>query len=81
MRRYHRSDTIIESFTVAIDSPPTDGKLTVSLSASETAAIPTGETITDAMSKYVYDIELVDGSGVVKRILDGYAYVSPEVTR
>jgi len=26
-----------------------NGKLTVSLSASETAAIPTGETITDAM--------------------------------
>jgi hypothetical protein len=82
--RYHRSSTSIVSFTVTIPAAgelPTTGKLTVSLTAAQTASIPAGEDITDIRSKYVYDIEIIDGSGVVKRIIDGLAYVSPEVTR
>jgi len=84
IRRYHRSTSAIVSFTVTIPtvgSEYTDGKLTVSLTANQTAAIPAGEEITDTRSKYVYDLEIIDGSGSVKRILDGFVFISPEVTR
>ncbi len=80
IRKYHRSTTIVASFTVTISVTPTDGTLTVTMTAAETAALACGETIIEDKSKYVYDIEIVAGA-VVKRILDGYAYVSPEVTR
>ena len=60
----------------------TTGMLTVSLTAAQTSSIPAGEEITDTRSKYVYDIEIIKTStGVVTRILDGIALVSPEVTR
>lgn len=58
----------------------TMGKLTVSLTAIETAAISAGEEITDEKSKYVYDLEIISGA-TVKRILEGFVFVSPEVTR
>jgi hypothetical protein len=67
--------------TVTISATPTDGTLTLTLTATETSAMPCGEDITDEKSKYVYDLEIVHTTGTVKRILDGYAYVSPEVTR
>ena len=89
LRRYHRSTDIIVSFTVTIDPTPTTGRLIVSLTAVQTGAIPAGEEITDTRSKYVYDLELEKTSaggdsvaiGTVKRVLEGTAYVSPEVTR
>jgi hypothetical protein len=81
IRKYHRSTTTIVSFTVDIDVVPTTGKLTVSLTANQTAAIPAGEEVTDTRSKYVYDVEIVDGSGVVKRIIEGSVFISPDVTR
>jgi len=84
IRKYHRSATITVSFTVTIPTPltlPTTGQLTISLTAVQTAAIPAGELITDERSKYVYDIEIVSGAGTVKRILDGFAFISPEVSR
>jgi uncharacterized protein (UPF0261 family) len=80
IRKYHRSTSIVASFTVTI-STPTDGTLTLTLTATETATMPCGEEITDEKSKYVYDLEIVHTTGTVKRILDGYVYVSPEVTR
>jgi hypothetical protein len=49
------------------------GKVTISLSATDTAAITwlTG----------VYDLELVSSGGVVTRLLEGSVVVSREVTR
>ena len=81
LRKYHRSTSVVASFTVAITSPATLGQLTLSLTATETSVIPAGEEITDEKSKYVYDLEIVKSTGEVKRILNGYAFVSPEVTR
>jgi hypothetical protein len=80
IRKFHRSTSVIASFTVVMDVVPTTGKLTVSLTAVETAGISCGEEVTDEKSKYVYDLEIVSG-GNVKRILDGFVFVSPEVTR
>lgn len=83
IRKFHRSTAIVASFTVTIPTTGeliTSGKLTVSLTAVETAAISAGEEITDEKSKYVYDLEIVSGA-TVKRILEGIVFVSPEVTR
>ena len=40
------------------------------------------ETIDAALAPlYVYDLEIEDSTGRVSRILEGYAQISPEVTR
>ena len=49
------------------------GVITLSLSATETAALSAG--------RYVYDLELVSSGGQVTRLLEGVVTVSPEVTR
>jgi hypothetical protein len=49
------------------------GVITLSLTATETAALAAG--------RYVYDLELVSSGGQVTRLLEGVVTVSPEVTR
>jgi len=49
------------------------GVITLSLTATETAALAAG--------RYVYDLELVSSGGLVTRLLEGVVTVSPEVTR
>jgi hypothetical protein len=49
-----------------------EGKINITATASQTAAIPFGE--------YVYDLE-ISLSGVVTRVIKGVVSVSPEVTR
>jgi hypothetical protein len=49
------------------------GVITLSLSATETAALAAG--------RYVYDLEMVSSGGQVTRLLEGVVTVSPEVTR
>lgn len=49
------------------------GTLTLSLNNSVTSSLSSG--------RYVYDVELTDGSNVVTRILEGIVTVTPEVTR
>jgi hypothetical protein len=51
----------------------TDGTITCTSSATQTAALTFGTG--------VYDLELVDGSGVVTRLAEGSVCVSREVTR
>ncbi|MPM97973.1 hypothetical protein SDC9_145154 [bioreactor metagenome] len=60
---------------------PVNGKLTLSLSAEETSAIKVNGGSYASISQQVYDVELIDGMGRVMRILNGYARISPEVTR
>lgn len=50
-----------------------NGGITLSLSATETSAIPA--------RRYRYDLEMVSSSGIVTRLLEGDVTVSPEVTR
>jgi hypothetical protein len=52
---------------------PTTGKIVMTLTAEQTAALPT--------KPCVYDLELVSGSGVVTRLIEGSFTVKPEVTR
>jgi hypothetical protein len=49
------------------------GVITLSLTATETAALAAG--------RYVYDLEMVSSGGQVTRLLEGVVTVSPEVTR
>jgi hypothetical protein len=49
------------------------GVITLSLTATETAALAAG--------RYVYDLEMVSSGGQVTRLLEGVLTVSPEVTR
>ena len=50
-----------------------NGELTLALSANQTSNITFG--------RYVYDAELIDGSGFVTRIVEGIITVTPEVSR
>ena len=49
------------------------GTITLDLSATATAALPSGV--------YLYDLELVSGGGQVTRLLEGKFTISAEVTR
>jgi len=67
--RKHYSSTNSVSFTTTLSN----GSLVISLTAAQTANIVAG--------RYVYDLELVDPSNTVLRILEGIVTVTPEVTR
>lgn len=51
----------------------TAGTITLTISATDTAALTAG--------RGVYDLELVSGSGIVTRLLQGVATISRNVTR
>lgn len=74
------STTTIVSFTTDIPTF-TDGKITISLTATQTASITTTGEKYSSLTKYYYDVEIEDGSGVVTRVLNGIARVSPEITK
>jgi len=60
----------------------TKGKVEVSISATDTAAIVlTNKTVERSLTKMAYDIESEDVSGFVKRWLQGSANISPEITK
>lgn len=59
----------------------TRGRLRINLTALQTSGISLGaKGITRADVQMIYDIESVNGTGVVKRWLQGSAFISPEVT-
>lgn len=53
-------------------SDPTNGQLTITLTNAETALLS---------DKYFYDLEIESPSGVVTRLIQGYATVNSEVTK
>jgi len=81
VRKTHKDNVVAASFTATIIGDPVDGVIRYSIPSADTALIETGETTNCKDSQYVYDIELVSGSGIVTRLLQGRASVSPEVTR
>ena len=87
IRRHMRSTgTPTATFTCTIATPAT-GEIISALTHTQTGGITAGDTVTDPRSKYVYDIEIYKPvtppalETVVRRILEGYAYIDPEVTR
>lgn len=70
------STTVVIELTTAnsrIALGGTAGTVTLTVSATDTAALTAG--------RYVYDLELVSGTGVVSRLLMGNFVVRGEVTR
>lgn len=70
----------LATFTVTI-SDPANGVVTAVVPASESEAIVlTGKTYKETLQA-VYDIEVYNLDGIVIRLLNGPAYISPEVTK
>jgi len=61
------------SFTTAIDSTTSTGKITLSLTSTQTAALEEG--------RYVYDVEITASDSTVTRPIQGTVTVRPNVTR
>lgn len=56
-----------------VDADPTTGIIDIDLTASQTASMRAG--------RYVYDVEITSGAGVVTRVVEGQLEVTPRVTR
>lgn len=69
LRKHYTSSNAVNFST----SGTSGGVLTLSLTADQTANIISG--------RYVYDVEVVDSSNVVSRIVEGVVTVTPNVTR
>ena len=71
VRKRHQSGTVEATITCIVTDGP-NGEVTATISATDTAAMDTGD--------FVYDIQWTSGS-TVTRLLEGVATVTPEVTR
>ena len=70
MRKWYTSTNATAVFTTSVSE--TTGVITLSLSANQTGSITAG--------RYVYDVEINDGSAV-SRVVEGIITVTPQVTR
>jgi hypothetical protein len=71
MRKYAGSSTAT-TFTTLISSPASLGKITISLTSSQTESLKPG--------RYVYDV-VITKSGVKTRVIEGMVLVREGVTR
>lgn len=72
IRKTYSSSSAV-NFTVEISNVPTSGKIEISLTANQTLEFKPG--------RYVYDIEIVQSSGSVTRVIEGQVDVNPRVTK
>lgn len=72
MRKWSGSSTAI-NFNATIDSPPTDGKIILTLTSEQTSSIKPG--------RYVYDVLIEDSDGIKTRVVEGMVLVREGVTR
>jgi hypothetical protein len=72
IRKHYTSTTAVD-FTINFGSPRSEGQVELSLTNSQTGSMEAG--------RYVYDAEIIAQSGVVTRLVEGIATVTPQVTR
>lgn len=77
MKKSYSSDSAdTQAFDFAIQAPPTDGIVTISLTNAQTDALDAG--------KYVYDVEISytdsNDNTIIERILEGKIDLTPSVT-
>jgi hypothetical protein len=72
MRRSYYSVNATANITCTI-SNYANGEITMSMTAANTTLIKAG--------RYLFDLETVDGSGTVNRVLEGIITVTPQITR
>lgn len=70
IRKTYSSSTAVD-FTVTANTP-TNGELTITLTAAQTGAMKAG--------RFVYDVE-IELANVVTRVVEGQLEVTPRVTR
>lgn len=63
------------------NTDPTLGQFSCTLTAAQTTALVTTGATFDEYVEYVYDVEIVSAGGVVTRVLNGAAFLSPEATK
>lgn len=83
MRKSHTAATAEDGLDFEITDALT-GEITMSMSASDTAALTCGSTVKDVDSTYVWDMEVykeIPDPEEVIRLFQGKIYVDPEVTR
>lgn len=69
--RRHFSSSNVHNFTCTVDV--NNSVVVLSMNAAATSNVTDG--------RYMYDVEIYNGSGAVYRILEGILTVTPEVTR
>jgi hypothetical protein len=72
IRKTYESSTATVAFTTT-KTAATSGQFTLSLNNTQTAAIPHG--------RYVYDAVITSGSSVKTRVVEGIVTVNPRVTQ
>jgi len=72
LRKTYESTTST-AFAVAFDSSRLTGKVTISLTDTQTASIESG--------RYVYDLLVTSGTGLKTRVVEGIATLNPSVSR
>ncbi len=72
MAKGYNSTRTRTTMTTTINADPTTGIVTLSLTATETAAL-------DAPARYVYDLEITSGA-TVTRVIEGIINIRPNVT-
>lgn len=70
IRKWYTSSNAAATFTASVNT--TSAVITLSLTANQTSNLDSG--------RYVYDVEITDGS-TVSRIVEGIITVTPQVTR
>ena len=76
-KTYNSTDSDTTAFTTIVASPATAGKVTLSLTNTQTDLLKAG--------RYVYDVELSHqdsaSTTLIERVLEGKMFVTPSVTR
>ena len=72
LRTTHAASSATASFTVSVVNA-TNGTMKMEMQASTTTGIAAG--------RYVYDVEITSGEGIVTRVVEGQIEVTPGVTR
>lgn len=72
IRRSYYSANITANITCSLSSP-SNGEITMSMTAANTSNIKPG--------RYVFDVKTTDTSNIVSRVLEGIITVNPSVTR
>jgi hypothetical protein len=70
IRKWYSSSSAAATFTTSINDQ--NGVITLSLTSTQTSDLVSG--------RYVYDVEVNDGS-IVSRVVEGIVTVTPQVTR
>ena len=71
IRKTYSSSTVSATFSTTISASA--GQVTLDLTDAQTSALTAG--------RYVYDLNIESGGGVITRVIEGQAIVTPGVTR